>query len=227
MMYIGKIKHRIEKLCCSPIEVFVFHAVSDNFDERENKRVDWLQTADFEGRILSLKERYRFISLDEAYHKLRWQWFRMRRYAVLTCDDGYASVLGVLPFLERERVPVTFFVNPKYLDGVSKRDGYATTPHYITREQLWMLDTRLVTVGMHGYRHDDATRQSAGEFEESVNRCVEILRTHPRYIPFFAYTWGRCNDKTQRLLKEKGIVAVFADGESNYRFRQGIGRKVL
>ncbi len=222
-----KIIHRIDKLCCAPIEVFVFHAVSDCFDERENKRVDWLQTTDFERRILSLKERYHFISLDEAYHRLRRQWLRRRRYAVLTCDDGYASVLGVLPFLEKERVPVTLFINPKYLDGVSKRDGYAEMPHYITCEQLWRLDSRLVTVGMHGYGHDDATRQSAGEFEESVDKCMEILRSHPRYIPYFAYTWGRYNDTTQRLLKEKGIVAVFADGESNYRFRLGIGRKLL
>ena len=226
-MCIGKIRHRIEKFCCSPIEVFVFHAVSDCFDERENKRVDWLQTADFERRILSLKGRFRFISLDMAYCKLRRQWFRRRRYAVLTCDDGYASVLGVLPFLEKECVPVTLFVNPKYLDGVSKRDGYAETPHYISREQLWKLDSGLVTVGMHGYGHDDVTRQSAKEFEESVDKCVEVLQTHPGYIPYFAYTWGRYNDTTQRLLKEKGIVAVFADGESNYRFRRGIGRKVL
>ena len=226
-MIIRKIRRKLAKICCAPIEVFVFHAVSDRFDERENKRMDWSQTEDFKNYIRLLKREYRFISLDEAFHKLRRQWFRKAKYAVLTCDDGYASVLGVLPFLEREGVPMTLFINPKYLDGISKREGYAETPHYITYDQLWALNSPLVTVGMHGYEHDDATLQSMTEFTESVNRCIELLRPHSRYIPFFAYTWGKFSDTTQQILKEKDIIPVLTDGESNYHYRYGIGRKPI
>ena len=222
-----KLSRRLLRLRYRPIEVFVFHAVSDCFDERRNKRVDWSQREVFESHIRWLKERYEFISLEEAYSKLRRQWCRRRRYAVLTCDDGYASVLEVLPFLEREEVPVTLFVNPKYLDGVSRREGYAEAPQYITREQLWSLHRPWVTVGMHGYEHDDATTQSQQQFQESVDRCIELLTSHPSYIPYFAYTWGRYNDDTQRILEEKGIVPVLTDGEPNYRYRQGIGRKPI
>ena len=227
IMEMKKLFRWIEKLWYEPIEVFVFHAVTDEFDERVNKRIDWSQTEEFESHILQLKERYTFISLEEAYIKLRKQWCRRKRYAVLTCDDGYASVLEVLPFLERERVPLTLFINPKYLDGVSRREGYAECPQYISHEQLWALNGSLITVGMHGYGHDDATKQSVLEFEESVDKCIEILQSHPRYIPFFAYTWGRYSNKTQQQLVLRGIVPVLTDGEPNYRYRNGIGRKPI
>lgn len=217
----------MERLCCVPIEVFVFHAVSDQFDERMNKRVDWSQTDEFMRHVILLKNKYTFISLEEAYCKLRRQWFRTDRFAVLTCDDGYASVLGVLPFLEREGVPVTLFINPKYLDGISRREGYAEAPQYITHDQLWAIDSPLVTIGMHGYEHDDATKQNVEGFVKSVDKCIEILHTHPHYIPYFAYTWGKYSVVTQQVLENKGIIPVLTDGEPNYRYRQGIGRKPM
>ena len=218
-----------DKLCYAPIEVLVFHAVSDTFDERRNKRVDWSQTKEFENFILSLKTKYRFISLQDAYQRLRRPWCRRQPYTVLTCDDGDASILGVMPFLEKEQIPVTLFINPKYLDGKSKREGYAEAPQYITHDQLWELSGNLVSVGMHGYEHTDAKKLSIDEFEKSVDKCIEILGGHPRFVPFFAYTWGRRTEATQQLLRRKGIVPVLTDGETNYRYRKlkGIGRKPI
>jgi len=223
----NKVRRRINNLCETPIEVFVFHAVSDSFDEHLNKRVDWSQTEEFKNHILLLKKKYTFISLEEAYHKLRRDWFRKKRYAVLTCDDGYASVLNILPFLEDEHIPVTLFINPKYLDGVSRREGYADTPQYITHHQLWSLGSPLMTIGLHGYEHLDATEQSALEFEQSVDKCIELLQSHTRYIPYFAYTWGRYTSATQHLLKKKRIIPVLTDGEPNYRYHRGISRKPI
>lgn len=224
---VSKISRRLERLWWSPVEVMVFHAVSDEFDERRNKRVDWSQTEEFKSHIRSLKERYTFVSLEEADRRLR-QWrSRRERLAVLTCDDGYASVLGVLPFLEEERVPVTLFINPKYLDGVSRRKGYAEEPQYMTREELWALTSEWVTVGMHGYEHDDASQQSESEFEESVEKCMAVLQSHPRYIPYFAYTWGRYTDATQRLLWKKDIVPLGVEGESNYHYCGIIDRRPM
>jgi peptidoglycan/xylan/chitin deacetylase (PgdA/CDA1 family) len=226
---VRKLSHWWEKMRYAPIEVFVFHVVSDVFDERRNKRIDWSQTKEFEDFILSLKTRYRFVPLQEAYRKLRRPWWRRRRYAVLTCDDGDAAVLGVLPFLRKEQIPVTLFINPKYLDGKSRREGYAEDPQYITHDQLWSLSDEWVTVGMHGYEHLDAKKQSVEEFEESVEKCIELLHLHPGFVPFFAYTWGRYTNATQQTLWQKGIVPVLTDGESNYRYRKhyGIGRKPI
>lgn len=224
---VEKLVRQLERLWWAPVEVLVFHAVSDLYDSRRNKRVDWSQTDVFKNHVRLLKSRYRFVSLDEAGRRLHRWCPRRERLAVLTCDDGYASVLDVLPFLESERVPVTLFVNPKYLDGVSRREGYAEEPQYMTHDQLWALTSEWVTVGMHGYAHDDATVQTAEEFELSVERCVEALQRHPRYIPFFAYTWGRHTEATQRMLWQKGIVPVGVDGNTNRHYHGMIDRRPM
>ena len=135
--------------------------------------------------------------------------------------------IDILPFLEKQQIPVTLFVNPKYLDGVSKREGYTDNPQYILKEDLWNLKSPLITIGMHGYEHNDATRMTKEEFLDSVERCKKNLESHPRYIPYYAYTWGNYSEMTQQVLCEKRIVPVLTDGESNYRYRQGIGRKPI
>lgn len=224
---VNRIGRRLARWWWTPVEVLVFHAVSDVYDKSRNERVDWSQTDDFKNHIQLLKMKYTFVSLEEAVQRLS-QWkCRKERLAVLTSDDGYASVLGVLPFLEEERIPVTLFVNPKYLDGVSWREGYAEEPQYMTRTQLWELTSPLISVGMHGYEHDDATQQSIAEFEASVEKCMEILQSHPNYIPFFAYTWGRYNNTTQCILQKKGIVPVLVGGTSNYHFSNAIDRRPI
>ncbi len=222
----GIAKHANRFLLC-PIEVFVFHAVSDNFDERVNERIDWTSTEEFKRNILILKEQYEFIPLLEVCSKLKNDLFRKKRYAALTCDDGFRSVLGILPFLEEQKIPLTIFVNPKYLDGKSKRDGYAEEPQYITMDELLGLTSPLVTIGMHGYEHNDATQMAREEFASSVGRCIEILKLHPHFVYCYAYTWGRYSDMTQQVLREKRIVPVLTDGGTNYRYRQGISRKPI
>ena len=224
---VKKIKHKVGKFFLTPIEVFVFHAVSDSFDERCNKLKDWSQTQDFKNHILWLKKRYRFITLEECYRKLKKQRIRFRHYAVMTCDDGYASVLQVLPFLEEQQVPMTLFINPKYLDGKSKREGYAESPIYITENQLWGLNSSWVTIGMHGYEHLNATKQSKEDFVDSVRKCKEMLQGHPGYIPYFAYTWGLFSEGTQRVLDEMHVVPVLTSGEGNQRFKEGIDRRPM
>lgn len=222
-----KIRKRLDKIFYRPIEVFVFHAVSDCYDPNLNEKADWSSTADFKERIRTLKKSYQFVSLEEAYGHLKKDKMRSRRLAVLTCDDGFESVLSVLPFLEQEEVPVTLFVNPKYLDGESRRAGYAVAPKYMNREQLFGIQSRWVTIGMHGYEHLDATKQTQREFADSVDLSVEILKAHSGYVPYFAYTWGNHNEETDCILTERGIVPVLCDGGVNYKYRKGISRRPI
>lgn len=220
--------HRhIKKMLLTPIEVFVFHAVSDEYDESLNMRTDWTSTEEFKCRILDYQKQYKFISLAEAYKKLTNDKLRRGRYAVLTCDDGFLSVLNIIPFLEEKRIPVTLFVNPKYLDGVSKREDYVACPRYITKKDLFAIGSEYVSIGLHGYEHNDVTKLTEEEFRDAVNRCEVELSGHPRYIPFFAYTWGKYSEQTQCVLRQKNLIPVFTDGNENYRYVEGIGRKPI
>ena len=227
MPILRRIKKKFTKHFRKPIEVFLFHAVSDEYDEKKNMLMDWSQTGDFKNRIHMLKSRYVFISLEDAYRKLNSRLPRWRCYAVLTCDDGFASALDVLPFLEKEGIPISLFINPKYLDGVSIRDGYTENPQYITHDQLWALTSPRVTVGMHGYEHDYATMKTAEEFDSSVERCKEILQSHPHYISYYAYTGGRHNDLTQQILHQKHIVPLLVNGKSNNKYKGYISRRPI
>lgn len=224
---VRKVSNRLSKFLLCPIDVFVFHAVSDKYDEALNMLTDWTSTKEFKTNIIELKEKYHFISLFDAYKRLRKDWVRTINYAVLTCDDGFASVMGILPFLEEQQIPVTLFVNPKYMDGKTKREGYTVNPQYIVKEEMWNLKSPMISIGMHGYEHNDATQMTKVEFSDSVERCKQILELHPRYIPFYAYTWGNYSEMTQKVLSEKRIIPVFTDGESNYHYRYGIGRKPI
>ena len=80
-----------------PIHIYVFHNVSDVHDELLCGIDDWTQTEQFKQNIEKLEQQYTFISISEAYHKLKHDWFRFHNYAVLTTDDGLASVLNVIP----------------------------------------------------------------------------------------------------------------------------------
>lgn len=224
---VQKIKKKYAKRFRKPIEVFLFHAVTEEYDEKQNMLIDWSQTEDFKKHIHVLKRRYTFVSLEEVYRKLNSRIPRWRRYAALTCDDGFASVLDVLPFLAKEGIPVTLFINPKYLDGVSHREGYAENQQYITHDQLWALTSPLLTVGMHGYEHDDSTKKTAEEFNWSVEKCKELLQSHPRFVPYYAYTGGRHSDLTQQILHYKGIIPLMVRGKSNTKYYGAIERRPI
>ena len=222
-----KLNNRLDRIRFKPINVFVFHAVSDSFDPEVNKKIDWLSTDYFKQKIKTLQDRYTFISLEEAHTKLEKDLVRSKKYAVLTCDDGFESILDILPFIIEQNIPITLFLNPLYLDGIHIRNGYAPHPKYITNKQLDGIKSPLVTIGMHGFEHLDATRQTKEEFESSVTKCVAQLSKYPNYIPYFAYTWGRFNSDTQQILKKEMITPVLCDGQLNYHYRNGISRMML
>ena len=111
-----KVRHKLIKLRLQPIRVLVFHHVSEVRDALMCQEDDWTQLDQFKRNIEILSQSYTFISLSEAYEKLKHDRFRFRNYAVLTNDDGVASVLNILPWLEVKGIPLTLFINTRYME---------------------------------------------------------------------------------------------------------------
>lgn len=223
-----RIKRKLMKLRLQAIRVFCFHQVSDSFDERYMEQIDWMQTGSFMQRIESLQgEGYKFLSLVEAQEKLKQDKFRCKKYAVLTSDDGWATLRNVLPWLNEQQIPMTLFLNPAYLDGKHFRNS--NKEQYLNTVEIEQIHKQypLVTIGSHGWEHVAATEQTGDEFIESVNKTTAYLRKMPNYIPFHAYTWGRYSSKTNCILKEVGITPVYMDGEKNYNDSYAIHRELL
>lgn len=239
---INKFKRRWVRLWYQPIRVFVFHHVSDERDMLVCQEPDWTQLDQFKRNIEYLMQDHTFISLAEACDKLHHEWFRCRKYAVLTADDGLASVQTVLPWLEEKKIPLTLFINTRYMEGnkikpihqkwlqelAPDADVKAIAKRmYLSKEQIFDLSSPNIEIGMHGHEHLDASAISEGEFEQNIEQCEKQLRTHPRYVATYAYPWGKCSDASLQYLQEHGIVPVVVDGNKNYVWNGYVSRESI
>ena len=220
------IRRHLMKLRLQPIRVFCLHHVSPAFDADSMYKNDWMALDKFQEKVLQMQSKgVEFVSISDAYRHVCKDLVRWRKYAVLTFDDGYASLKDVLPWLMERSIPVTLFINGKYLDGVSYREKMGE--RYLTKQELFALDSPNVEIGSHGWEHIDATKQALEEFAESLSQNIEQLSVHPRYVPFHAYTWGKHNLATDAMLQKHGIVPVLSDGVKNFNDKFYIHRELL
>lgn len=224
--FIEKIKRKWMKLRLQPIRVFCLHHVCEQFDADAMCSCDWMALDEFKRKINALQDQgYEFISLTEAYEHLQNDYIRRKKYAVLTFDDGYKSLNEVLPWLEEQQIPATLFINGKYLDGTSYRE--TLKEQYLTYDELFSLTNPLIEIGHHGWEHTVATEMTDEELLESLQKNMEVLSAHPRYIPFWAYTWGRGTQNTDLILHKNLIVPILITGGGNYSFKGNINREIL
>lgn len=222
----GHIRGKWMKLRLQPIHVFCMHHVCNAFDAESMNACDWMQIDEFKCRIQSMQhDGVEFISLTDAYAKLTNDKFRNHKYAVLTFDDGYASLKEILPWLEEQQIPATLFINGKYLDGKSYRKN--PNEKYLIKEELFSLTSPLIEIASHGWEHKRATEMTAEEFAESVKRNIGLLSGHPNYIPFWAYTYGSHSNNTDDYLHRQGLVPIYIDGMKNYNEIKVIHRELL
>lgn len=223
-----KIHRKWIKLRLQPIRVFCFHHVSEIFDESTMKRCDWIPMDLFKREISQMqKEGYEFISLPEAHAMLEHDIFRKRKFAVLTADDGWASIKNVLPWLKEQHIPITLFINPSYLDGKHYREK--ETEKYLTVEELRGLSENdsLVTIGSHGWEHIETTRQTEEDFCDSVNRTKDFLKHYKNYIPYYAFTYGRYTKEQLLMIRRRREVPILVRGNKNYIYQDYIDRELL
>lgn len=222
-----KAGRRLRRLFLKPIKVFCIHQVSEKFEPEVMEECDWMQMEVFKQHILSLKRKCTFVSLPEVTSHLKYDRIRMKRYVCLTADDGFASQKNILTWLEEQKIPITLFLNPLYMDGKHFRERvsekYLSVDEVIDYARL----NSMLFVASHGLQHNDATLISRSEFQQSVEKASEILELFPCFIPYFAYTWGRRNAVTDEVLIDHGLIPVLMDGQGNYNDPSMIHRELL
>lgn len=114
-----KVFNKLVKFFYQPIVVLTFHQVSELMDDRYEIKEDWNSIENFKSTIDYLSCKYKFISLENVNAKLCSKFPRFRRYAAITFDDAYLSILNVTGYLLQKEIPFTIFVNSAYLDGRS------------------------------------------------------------------------------------------------------------
>ena len=222
----NKIRRKLIKLRLQPIRVFCLHHVCKTYDAESMNKGDWMLIDEFKRKVLAMhQDGVEFVSLTDAYQHVCSDWYRFKKYVVLTFDDGYASLKEILPWLEEQRIPATLFINGKYLDGKSYRDN--PKEKYLTKEELFALTSPLIEIGNHGWEHICVTNITEEEFVTSVMQNVQLLSTHPKYIPFWAYTYGIYTAFTENHLGEQHLIPVYVDGEKNYNEKIKLHRELL
>ncbi|MBQ6791412.1 MAG: polysaccharide deacetylase family protein [Paludibacteraceae bacterium] len=223
-----KIKRKWLKMRFQPIRVYCLHHVCAEFDAESMNRGDWMDINEFKQKVSAMRQNgIAFISLSDAYSQMTNDKFRNRKYAVLTFDDGYASLKEILPWLEEHKIPVTLFINGKYLDGKSYRKS--PKEKYLTNDELDQLSKQnpFLTIGSHGWEHVYATDMTNDEFVASAEKNVALLSSHPRYIPFWAYAYGDHTQFSDTYLRNQHIVPIYIDGMKNYNEPNVIHRELL
>lgn len=223
-----KINNRWTKLRFQPIQVLAFHQVSDTFDESTMWQCDWTQTEQFKRNILALKGQYTFISLAEAHKHLREDKFRFHKYAVLTADDGWASVLNIIPWLAELQIPITLFLNPQYLDGIHHQER--ETEKLLTKRDIERIVEEYspyITIASHGWTHKDCCKMEREEFIKSVQDSERYLSSMNGKIPFYAYTFGHHTNELNKWLLKQCLIPVLVDGAKNYNDITQIHRECI
>ncbi len=225
---VNTIKRRWTRLRLRPIRVFGFHHVSATFEPETMWECDWTQTETFKQNVLALKKKYIFISLQEAYNHISNDKFRKTSYAVLTSDDGWASLKNILPWLAEEKIPVTLFLNPLYMDG--KHYQSRDSEKFLTKEEVVDLAERyepFITIASHGWSHNNCLKMSMESFEDSVLKSEEYLKSIKGKVSFYAFTFGRHTIKQLEFLNQQFLVPVLMDGMVNYDDASCIHRECI
>lgn len=238
---INKISRKFTQLRLQPIRVFCFHQVSEIFDPDVYCKPDWVPTSYLKQFIEDLqKDGYEFISLVDAYSYIKKDIVRCKKYAVLTADDGLKCQLDFVPWLEEHNVPITLFVNVETLNGdvcgkpmkehfqieCKEEEMRHAKQLYIERKDLKMVSD-IVSIGMHGVNHNEVTHMSDEEFRRVVEECKDKIGLFEKYIPFYAYTFGKYAFNTDAILHSANVVPVLTDGLKNYDDLNYVHREVI
>lgn len=212
-----KMRKRLMKLRLRPVRVFCFHQVSDVFEPDTMWECDWTQTEVFKKKILALKKKYTFIPLTEAYRHIVNDSFRLKHYAALTVDDGWASVKNIIPWLAEKQIPVTLFLNPSYLDG--KHYQSRQTEKLLTQEEVVFLVNEYkpyITIASHGWTHGSCMEMTESEFVDNVQKAENVLNELSGKVPFYAFTYGHFRSSQFKWLCAQSLIPVLVEGTKNY-----------
>jgi len=160
------------------------------------------------------REGYEIIDLDTLLSGLQDPQPLPPRAALLTFDDGFASMVHtVLPILDRRGHPAVLFVPTRFIGGTNRfDDGNEPEERICDWGQLRELQQRGVSIQSHGVSHRAFSGLGVEEQEEEFRRSREILESHlGTRVEVFSFPFsdnGRDPDQTDLKAEEAGYRAA-------------------
>ena len=148
---------------------------------------------------------------------------RMR--VAVTFDDGYSSQKWAAGVLRELGFPATFFLVPRFLDGVSAPGENWEGWGYLGWEDATALIEGGFDVGAHSATHPDLTSCEGTRIEREVSGAKETLEERLRAdISNFSYPHGRYNSTVTHAVERAGYRLACT---SRYGLNHALGEPYL
>jgi peptidoglycan/xylan/chitin deacetylase (PgdA/CDA1 family) len=194
-----------------PVMVLYYHRIAD---DRANP---WtISPAMFLRQIQWLRERFDFISLEDAQQRIR-RGYNPQPCISITFDDGYAeNCQQAIPWLIKHRIPCTYFVTVQNVlqEEPFSHDlvmGHRFAPN--TLEQLQAMAAAGIEIGAHAYTHCDLGTMVDHRLlrHELATAKQDLEAALARPVRYFAFPYGlpaNLNPAAFVLAKEAGYHGV-------------------
>jgi len=127
--------------------------------------------------------------LSEFYFKAKTQ----EKIIAITFDDGpLRNTQSLVSFLEKEKIPATFFL-------VAKN---------ITPNSVHLYDNDLFSLGIHTYKHDDYRKLDYSEKEHDINQCLSIFNSYNLKVKYFRPAYGIIDGDIKVILEKNNLKGV-------------------
>lgn len=138
------------------------------------------------------------------------------RYAAVTFDDGYVSVVeNALPVLRKRQIPAAIFVPSACLGApppwVRSSRLKSRNETIVNPEQLRALSLDpLITIGSHTRTHPQLAELSPGEAARQLHDSkAELESILARPVSIFSFPHGSFSARDLQLAREAGYTRVF------------------
>ena len=170
----------------------------------------------FERLILSLKEKYTFISMSDAIKLLNQNNSLSNAYLSLSFDDGFHDNYEAARILKKHSVPATFFIVTEWLNGNTHKlhpvfRSYIRNAKPLSWDEVILISRMGFSIGSHSSRHyrfaDLSDEESFAELCKSKNDIENRIESS---VDSFSFPYGRVVD-----YKKSDVDLIFKAG---YRY---------
>ena len=147
-----------------------------------------------------------------------------KKAVMITFDDVYVSQFELAyPLLKKYKLKASFFIPFDYVNGLD--DWNTASEPIMSVEQLKVLDTSIVELGLHSYEHKNYTKITPYEVQEDFIKCQEFVSKNNLNVQnILAYPYGKYPKKNPgktvffNILKSNAIAYALRIGNRVNKF---------
>jgi len=197
------------------IPVLMYHRIGDTHNDRERKYC--VSPENFATHIHALDARgYKACSITEFFDWLKGDIRLPDKSLLITFDDGFLGVFEHgLPVLKEHNWPAVMFLVSRL---IGKQDIWHHNQHpsaqtypLVGLQEIDTLRANGFSFFSHSRSHADLSQLGGQELQDELRGSredLESLLQEP--VPYFAYPYGRYNERVLYKLKAAGYRAAFS-----------------